>query len=398
MSNPAFIFTGNRAEDPAWLVAPGPGAAERFEQAYGAFSAATNKGWQTILVLPGDKMVMRSFETQARRQKDLSRVARFALDDMISESSDDFVLDLYPFPKLGKYLCLAAPQNLIDHWVFSLREAGFSPIWVSVDLLCLWQGGGNHCLLDDQRSLWVEDDRACVLPASQNKTLLPELVKDHRGTDKIYWSAIAARCEEAKTYSHDKGGSPEIQSLDHIYQPDSPLLRANPPAFLERTFSTQADWRAVLRSWRRVGYLALALLVAWLGYYGADGWRKVRMAEATEKSAAKAFAAAFPDRSVQNLTAEARRIANQKQGENNFLGLMRVAYEGLEPFQQISLEGVVYGRDGRLALDLRVPDFEMLESFKEALKKRGLAVTEGTNPRRSGDVVLVRLYLEEASQ
>ncbi len=380
MSNSVYIFTGIQPDMGAVIAAEG-----KFELVNNAISAmqrfTTKTAPPVIIVLPGDNSFMRSFETPARKKSDIERAARFVLGDWVSEPEENFHITLLGRDDDGRQVIYAAPKEWVENWRNAILQSGLIPQIVTTDILCL-AASDDACLIDNERIIYATKGEGFVLPGKMAEEILPKLLENVE-------TKISAT-PEGKILLGDSDQT--IKLIDAVAVPKI-LMAKTPQPLMAGQFAPAFDAKALYRQWRGAIMLALLAGLAWGGFLIADAVQAKRQASAITASASEAFMAAYPGIAVNNIRYEARTRAGKNNNSAGLLALMNSSFQILQGQEQTILTGLVYGQDGRLALDLSLPGFDQLEILKSQFQAQGLQVEEGLNPRREGDRVIARLYI-----
>ncbi len=389
MSHSVYIFTGNQPD--AKAVIAEQGGFETVDSAFIAMQRFTAKtAPPVIIVLPGDNSFMRSFETPARKKSDIERAARFVLGDWVSEPADGFHITLLGQDDEGRQGIYVAPKDWVEDWRHAIVQSGLVPHMVTTDILCL-AASNDACVIDNQKMVYAVAGEGFVVPGKIAKEILPKLRE--KLSDGV--EAVIMATPEGKALLGD--GYDNVKLIDGADIPRI-LMTQTPQPFMVGQFGPAFDVRAIYQQWRGAIMLAFLAVLAWGGFLIADGVQAKRQAEAITASASEAFLEAYPGTAANNIRREARTRAGQGGKSVGLLELMNRSFHILQAQERVILTGLVYGQDGRLALDLSLPGFDQLEILKSQFQAQGLQVEEGLNPRREGERVIARLYIGGARQ
>jgi general secretion pathway protein L len=156
------------------------------------------------------------------------------------------------------------------------------------------------------------------------------------------------------------------------------------------------------KAWRLSAALVLALFVA-LGV--SEVAERMRLRVATQEAEARLetlFRKTFPDtrRIVNPMTQMEQKLralrARQGGAGGDFLGLLADGGGSLKAFDGVQVQGLDY-QEGRLDLDLIVPDVQALDDLKRTLSSQPELAIEILSATAADDAVRSRIRIERIS-
>jgi len=151
-------------------------------------------------------------------------------------------------------------------------------------------------------------------------------------------------------------------------------LETRPINLLQGAFSRSGEWGRVLKPWRVTAALLLAGILVSLAVTGFDYYRLGKESERLQAGIEQTFRKAMPGtKRVVNPRVQMQQELDRLQGSQGgagFLALLGKAGVVLKDVQGLEIGGVSF-RGGKLDLDIRVPNLQMLDTIKQSLAKSG---------------------------
>ena len=329
---------------------------------------------QLTAILPGERVATRVLRLPvSERQTD--GAARLALEDALAEPSDGLTLAWTPAED-GERLVSAAPRAWIEDWLAAFAEAGLDPDVLAADHAALSAEGHDGVLLRERGRLvarvpggGLTADDSFALPLVQRMAPDASLLSVRIGPSgaEIGSESLVLADERA---------------LSAFYL--ASISRREPPNFRRGKLAKRRKIGAEARGWRLTGALMAACLMLWLASGAIFGFRHQAAADRLLAEARSEYLEAFPGSRVLDLRRQAEQRA-AAPGGSAFLPLSAALAGAIEETGEVALTGVTYAPTGELVAEVRYRDFGELERLTGNLRARGLAVREGSSPRRGDD-------------
>lgn len=152
-------------------------------------------------------------------------------------------------------------------------------------------------------------------------------------------------------------------------------LGSNPLNLLQGAYSKSGEWGRVLKPWRATAALLLAGVLVSVAAMGVDYFRLSNESAQLQAQIEETFRKASPEtKRVVNPRVQMQQKLDllQKGGtdESGFLVLLGKTGNVLKDIQDVELGGITY-RAGRLDLDLKMGNLQLLDQLKQALTGNG---------------------------
>jgi len=159
---------------------------------------------------------------------------------------------------------------------------------------------------------------------------------------------------------------------------------------LQGSFAPSSQIRELAPALRPAGVMLAILLAGSLCFDLWEYWHLKRTNENLRQEMTGLFRKSFPDAVIQNPALQMSRLLGEMQNKSgrtsstDLLPLLGNVASVIQATAQIKLRGMQYS-DSRLTLDVTLPDFQAMESVKNAIIARGIQVeVVGANSTATG--------------
>lgn len=399
----AFLrLRGAVGRDAEWWspATPLEGAAGGLEQAAQALN-----GRNPIVFVCAASVLVTRLQLPAQSRRRLARAVPYALEEQLAEDVDQLHFAVGPPDTDGSVPVAVVRRQQMDSWLERLGHVGIRPRAVLAETMALpWVAG--------EWTVFTETDRAFVRTGRYSGFAV-----DLQNLDVFLWAASESarerverirllgdaaatrleRCSEQMTIIVDD--RPPGPFLRHAVELPPELDPARTLNLLQGDYSPREQWSRMIGPWRG----AAALLVLWIMLQGAVVYGKqLRLEEQAADLWTEVHAlvrTAFPDlrKVVDPRVQVSRRLEELRAASGmtggGFVAVMASIGPQLAAHTALEVQTINY-RDGRLDLDLRVPDLQQLDRLKQTLSGASGWRVEIASARSEGDRVEGRLRLE----
>lgn len=159
---------------------------------------------------------------------------------------------------------------------------------------------------------------------------------------------------------------------------------------LQGSFAPSSQIRELAPALRPAGIMLAILITGNLIFDLWEYWQLKRTNENLKQEMTNLFRKSFPDAVIQNPSLQMSRLLGEMQNKSgktsntDLLPLLGNVAPIIQSTAQIKLRGIQYS-DSRLTLDITLPDFQSMESVKNAIIARGIQVEViGANSTSTG--------------
>ncbi len=348
------------------------------------------RGRRLLLLVPGDAVLLTHTELQVRNRQQLRRALPFALEEQLADDVDALHFAIAPGSQpLG---VAVVARTTLEGWLARLAEHDLQPDALLPETLAL-------PIIDGEWTLLLEDLRvslrcgplAGLACEPENLPALLELLLAEATQAPVRIRGFDARSDRSLPPGAILAEGPDLlwQPLGEPGKWMAEGLEVLPINLLQGEYSRQEQLQKLWRPWRVSAALLLAFGLLQLGLGVADYQRLKAEDVAQVARMEQIYKQAFP---------EAKRIVNPRhqldsglqalKGGGGDAALVSLLARCAPPLQQqagLDLTNLRY-REGRLELELRLPDLSALDKLKAALGAAGLSVNIQNASSREGKV------------
>lgn len=336
-----------------WLLIDSAGRIGGSRHDAGPPAAVVERAREIVVLWPGERGTLISAALPARHAEQALKAAPFAIEEQLATAVDNLHFAVTANGP-GRWWIAAVEPGPLRECLADLKARGIEPSRLLPDVLALpATNTGAHLLRDGERVLLrIGTERA--------------LVADQELLDMLLESA-GIRHDQVK----ELNGSGSQSTLELLA---GHLSRAESLNLLRGDFSVRRHSGDALAPWRRLGWLALAVLVLGFAYVRLDQWRLERRLTALQSEMLRVYREQFPGaQQIPNPVAQMRSALAAAGGRSDAgggLGLLARAAPVLVGQNRASLRSAEL-RNGILLLAVAAPDIETLDALRESI---GVAV------------------------
>lgn len=336
-------------------------------------ASAIDAAREIIVLAPSESITLLCAALPARQAEQARKAAPFAIEDQIAGNVESLHVAVAS-QSVGLWWVAAMQPELLRSWLTALETRGLRPDRLLPDVLALEA-------LPDASVVLIDGERSLVR-APGNRAYAVE-------TDLL--DSLLASDGEVIRHVPVPGQSPlQILAAGMRHSAGMNLLS-------EKFASAHRD-QDLRGRWRKVFWLAAAVLVLGFGFLKTDEWRLRGRIHALHSEMETIYRGQFPQaQQVPNPMAQMRSALAAASGgsseDASGLSLLIKSAPILSAQARVQLEGVEY-RNGVLTLRLAAPSIDALDSVREGLSAgTGMKATV-ENADSSGDGIDGRIRLE----
>ena len=332
---------------------------------------------EIIVLAPSEAITLLSAALPAKQFEQARKAAPFAVEDQIAGNVESLHFAVAPNGP-GQWWVAAIQPEMLSAWLRDLLARGIRPDRLIPDVLALDPDrDANVVLIDGERAL-------VRAPGSRAFAVATDLL------DAVLVTPESSGAEIIRIEA-GPSGLPLQQLASGMRNTGGLNLLCAPFATAHRGTDLRARWRRVL-------WLAAAMLAMAFGFIKLDEMRLDRRLQALNTEMERVYRVQFPQaQQVPNPLAQMKSAVAAAGGGVNAdaagLGLLARSAPVLSAQSRVQLTGLEY-RSGALLLRLAAPSIEVLDALRESLgATEGLIATlENADP--GTDSVEGRIKLE----
>ncbi len=368
-----------------WVLVDEQGQGKGLVQAGAPDVGVINAVRRVVVFVPGIEVSLAEARVPGRNRQRVQRAVPYALEEQLGADVEELHFALGPVQEADRYPVAVVERAKMDAWTELLRDTGIQAEQLVPETLALPTDTGWSLLVDGDTVLVRSghfagfavdaDNLAVLISLFQVKEQLPE-------TARIFGSTVLDLADV------------DVELVDDRVQPLEVLAHgwAQAPGInlLQGSYSRREEWGRLLRPWKASAALLLAGLVlvgvtTGLNYYHL-AQQQVQLRAEIEAVYRKAFPKARrivnPRAQMEQKLKQAKRQAG---GVNtDFLAMFAETADVVRTTKGIKVNGASY-RNGRLDLDLRADNLQILDGLKQALISSGLMSAEIQSASRESD-------------
>ncbi|MDX9739850.1 MAG: type II secretion system protein GspL [Gammaproteobacteria bacterium] len=365
-------------------------------------AAAACAGCRTVVLAPGEDMLLTAVNIPARNRQRLLQALPYALEERIAQDVEQMHFAPGVRRADGSVPVAVLERELIDRWLGELREAGIEPARMIPDVLALPYQPGDWTLAIDggvallrtapQSGLAIEiDSLAALLAAALEEAgdARPERLHVHAPQSGI------ADFEALATMGLEVIAHPQADSALAMMAPQATTGEAID--LLQADYTRRERLGGNWRRWRPAAITFAVLVAVNLGVLIYDQLRLSRQSAQLQADVEAIFRQTFPEtqRVVDPRVQMERGLASLHRGggeSGGFLNLMRDVSETLGSSSGVVIQRIAY-QDRRLDISMHVPDLQQLDTMVRRLGEQGGVVAEIQSANAVGERVEARLQV-----
>jgi general secretion pathway protein L len=345
-------------------------------------AAGESAGQRVVVLVSGaDALLTRvSIPGSSSRQK-LLRAVPYALEEQVSEDVEDLHFAVGVAMEEGAWPVAVISRHVIQDLTEDALEAGLDIQQVIPEVLALpYRGNETSVLVENDVALVRTDQSAGFAVDSDNLgMLLAARMTDEE--DSLPPLHLFVPEDSLQPDTGEYVGETRVEPFagDPLYV-FAQGLDGRAINLLQGDFSRSNDWVALLRPWRATAALLVAGIILSNVVMGIDYFRLKSESEQLRTQIEQTFKTAMPEtRRIVNPRIQMQQQLDKLQHKSGtaggFLSLLSQSGEVLKGMQGVQVDGASF-RAGRLDVDLKVSNLQLLDQLKQELMKSGRLTVE----------------------
>jgi general secretion pathway protein L len=345
-------------------------------------AAGESAGQRVVVLVSGaDALLTRvSIPGSSSRQK-LLRAVPYALEEQVSEDVEDLHFAVGVAMEEGAWPVAVISRHVIQDLTEDALEAGLDIQQVIPEVLALpYRGNETSVLVENDVALVRTDQSAGFAVDSDNLgMLLAARMTDEE--DSLPPLHLFVPEDSLQPDTGEYVGETRVEPFagDPLYV-FAQGLDGRAINLLQGDFSRSSDWVALLRPWRATAALLVAGIILSNVVMGIDYFRLKSESEQLRTQIEQTFKTAMPEtRRIVNPRIQMQQQLDKLQRKSGtaggFLSLLSQSGEVLKGMQGVQVDGASF-RAGRLDVDLKVSNLQLLDQLKQELMKSGRLTVE----------------------
>lgn len=331
---------------------------------------------QVIVLVPAEDILITTVSLPGGNRKRLLQAAPYAVEDQLIDDIAELHFALGNVEIDNRYALAVVRHERMRAWVKYLHEAGIRPDVLVPDALALPVAAGS-LYLDAQRALLRRDAQVAVAIESD---MLAWLLKSLNPSPALQVYTPTGLTEaEARQLLGDEATVEDVHQLNtdltHWLAPNVEKdVNLN---LLQGEYGRQRKLdRDQLRPWLP----AAVMLVVWLVWqFGVGIVEYIHLSQQMKSNTAemiRIYRTAFPQaqkviKPYEQMQQQLRELQHRGgKGQDNFQAMLVGASGILKSTQSIQINSLRF-HDGRMELELEVPDLQVLDGLKAKLVQQG---------------------------
>lgn len=342
---------------------------------------------------PSESLLTRvSLPTRSRAK--IQQALPFVLEDQIIGEPEQlhFAYRMLEDNQLG--VAVTARERM-QAWISHLTAAGLRPTVLCPALLALPLEAGSWSAAFHENDIWVRtginSGFACLADAGAPPAMLQLALREAREKQNAPLNLTLIHPPAALNV---EAWSTELQLPLNVHKQhfwDNYPGTPPPLNLLQGNYAPSHQIQKMLPALRPAAVMLMIWIVGSLGFNLWEWWNLKNVHDNLRSEMTKIFRQTFPDAQVVvDPALQMQRLLGDLEGKSgksmqaNALPLMSNLAPVMQAHPQIKLRGIQYG-ESRLTVDLSLPDFQAVETVKNAFIARGMQVeVVGANSTASG--------------
>ena len=404
MTRHTFLHLGVAEEDPVHWLLPG---SEQVRTGTLAESAEALEGRNPYVFVSGLSVLMTRIRLPAQNRQRLLKAVRYAMEEQLAQDVENLHFAIAARDADGRVPVIAVARQTLDEWLARMTAVGVRPRALIPETLGLpWSPGEWSVFTEGETGLVRTGVCTGFAVDADNLEVMLQTLCQRNDAD--------VQRVRFMGYTRALAPEPELNDLECIVdeQPRLPLVQmasrlpgeldpARTLNLLQNDYSIREQWGKAFRPWRA----AAVLLVLWGLLQGGLVFMERQSLEAEAvalwNEAGAIFKGSFPqvrkivDPRVQMERQLASLRGSSGEGGNGFIGVISSIGPVLGADATLRIRALTF-REGRVSLDLSVPDLQLLETLKENMARKSGMVVEIVSARNEDGRVEARVRLQEA--
>jgi general secretion pathway protein L len=341
-------------------------------------AASEASGLRVVMLVPGIDCLLTSVSIPGSNRKKLLRAVPYALEEQLSDEVENLHFAVGTSQVDGAWPVVVIGNHKMETLLQAVSEAGLDVQLMIPEVLAV-------PYTENEISVLVGEDMALVrngvtsglaVDCDNLGMLLGAVQQDQQ--DEEAPPVVHLLVQEGSPLPDTSG----IEGARRIEQyAGDPLtvfargLDSKSINLLQGAYGRSGEWGRLLRPWRATAALLLAGVLVSNVVMGVDYFRLSKESEQLTSQIEAVFRKALPDtqRVVDprvQMQQQLDRLENSQGRGNRFLTLLAQSAEVLKGKQGVEVSGATF-RAGRLDIDLKVSNLQLLDELKQALSESG---------------------------
>ncbi len=338
-------------------------------------AAAEAAGLRAVVLVPGTDCLLTQVRIPGHNRRKLLRAVPYALEDQLSDEVEQLHFAVGEQAPDEQWPVVVISREYLASLLEMLADAGLDVQQVIPEILTIPYNEGEFSVLVSRDIALVRTGAASGFAVdSENLGVL--LAAQPREDDQP--------APLVHMYVNQDSQTPDTSDYDGQVNVETfaanPLgifvqgLGARPLNLLQGDFSRAGEWSRVLKPWRATAALLLAGVLVSFFVTGIDYYRLSRESEQLQARIEETFRKAMPGtQRVINPRVQMQQELDRLQGGQSgggFLVLLGKTGAVLKDVSGVEIGGVSF-RAGRLDLDIKVDNLQLLDTLKQSLANAG---------------------------
>ncbi|MCO6413705.1 MAG: type II secretion system protein GspL [Thiogranum sp.] len=356
-----------------WLLADEQGQARSPVQAGAPDEGVVSATPRIIVLVPGAEVLLTDAQIPGRNRQRALRAIPYALEERLATDVDSLHFALGPVQDGDRFPVAVVDRSRMDAWAALLQDRGIlANQWIPDVLALPVPDSGSWSLMVDEGMVLVRSaPYAGFASETASLTTLVSLfaAREEVPAGATVYGATLLDLEGVETgFSDTDQGALEILARGWAQGSAIDLLQG--------AYSRSEQWGRLLRPWKASAALLLAAILLGAVIMGVDYTRLSAAEQQLNAQIEAVYRQTFPDaKRVVNPRAQMEQQLKQLQrrsggGDTGFMTMLGQTGEVLRATRGIDILAASY-RDGRLDLELRVENLQILDQLKQALAASG---------------------------
>lgn len=338
-------------------------------------AASEANGLRVVMLVPGIDCLLTSISVPGSNRKKLLRAIPFALEEQVSDEVENLHFAVGSSEVDGAWPVVVIGNRLMETLLEAVNEAGLDVQLLIPEVLAVPYAENETCVLIDNDMALVRNGETSGLAVEcDNLALLLGAAPQDEEVPPVVHLLV----QEGSPLPDTSG----IEGVGRVEQyAGDPLtvfargLDSKSINLLQGAYGRSGEWGKLLRPWRATAALLLAGVLVSNVVMGVDYFRLSKESEQLTSQIEEIFRKALPDtQRVVNPRVQMQQQLDQLQNSqgrgSRFLSLLAQSAEVLKGKQGVEISAATF-RAGRLDIDLKVPNLQLLDELKQALSESG---------------------------
>jgi general secretion pathway protein L len=339
-----------------------------------ADAASESGGLRVVVLVSATDCLLTSVQVPGRNRQKLLRAVPYALEEQLSDEVERLHFALGDVLDDGSWPVAVIGRQVMDKLTNALDATAMDVQQLVPDVLAIPRR-------EDEVSALVVDDIVLVRKGraegyvvdSDNLDMLLAMQGD---MDEVPALRLFVAADELPPETDAWPGETQVETWSgdplNLYAAG---LDSRPLNLLQGTYSKSGEWERLWKPWRATAALLLVGVLISFAAMGVDYYRLSAESGQLQAQIDETFRKASPEtkRVVNPRVQMQQKLDSLEKGgadERGFLALLGKTGNVLKDIKNIELGGITY-RAGRLDVDLKIGNLQMLDQLKQALTDNG---------------------------